>query len=106
MRMAMPYMKTLVMCLGKLVSNGYTDDFKATDDGLESMKTHRAYAPTEINIINFFRFEGFNDPGDNAVVYVIETSDGTKGTLIDGYGTYSDIKVKKIINAVEDIHRK
>ena len=56
--------------------------------------------------MNFFRFEGESDPDDNAILYVIETNDGTKGTLIDAYGVYNDAKVTQFMKEVESIHKK
>ena len=36
------------------------------------------------------RFEGDSDPGDEAVVYGIESKSGIKGILVNGYGYSSD----------------
>lgn len=86
----MPYMKSLASCLAKIVADGYSQDFQITSDGLQAVQRNRYYKPGEIRVINFFRFEGESDPDDNAILYVIEATDGTKGTLVDSYGTYSD----------------
>jgi hypothetical protein len=97
---SMPYMKSLTSCLAKIVNDGYSEDFKVTDNGLEAVQHQRAYSPAEIQVINFFRFEGESDPDDNAILYVIETSDGIKGTLVDSYGTYSDAGVAHFMEDV------
>ena len=39
-------------------------------------------------------------------LYVIETDDGTKGTLVDAYGTYADAQVHKFMQQVEGIQKK
>ncbi len=101
-----PHMKSLSSLTNKMVLNGYDDDFKITDNGLKSLKTEKVYQPNEINIINFFRFEGQSDPNDNTIMYVIETSDGLKGTLIDAYGPYADRKLSEFMNNVESIQKK
>jgi len=103
---SMPYMKSLSSCLNKMVLDGYSADFKATDEGLYALETHIIYSPSEVAVVNFYRFEGPSSPEDNAILYVIETSDGVKGTLIDAYGTYSDPYVDRFIKNVEDIHKK
>jgi hypothetical protein len=90
---SMPYMKSLASCLAKIVNDGYTEDFKVIEDGLEAMQKKRIYSSEEIQVINFFRFEGESDPDDNAILYVIQANDGTRGTLVDSYGTYSDAGV-------------
>src|SRR4051812_38517146 len=100
---SMPYMKSLATCLQRVVTEGYTEDFKITDEGLETQHKPSSYKPEEIQIVNFFRFEGESDPDDNAIMYVIETNDGTKGTLIDEYGVYNDSKVSRFMKDVETI---
>jgi hypothetical protein len=89
-----------------MVNEGYTEDFGISEQGLESLQKHSYYSPNEIEIVNFYRFEGESDPDDNAILYVIETSDGTKGTLIDAYGTYNDARVTRFMQDVEAIQKK
>src|ERR687893_330749 len=103
---SMPYMKSLATCLNRMVTEGYTEDFKVTDKGLESLTHHQNYKPEEIQVVNFYRFEGESDPDDNAILYVIETSDGTKGTLVDAYGTYTDPRIGRFMKEVECIQKK
>ena len=103
---SMPYMKSLATCLNRMITEGYAEDFKVTDQGLESLNRHNQYKPEEIQIVNFFRFEGESDPDDNAILYVIETNDGTKGTLVDAYGVYNDAKVTRFMKDVETIQKK
>ncbi len=99
-------MKTLASCLNKLVLDGYTEDFKAGERGLLSLQSQRIYEPSQVQIVNFFRFEGASDPADNTILYVIETNDGIKGTLVDAYGSYADEKVTAFIKQVEEINKK
>ncbi len=99
-------MKSLATCLNKLVLDGYEEDFKASEEGLLSLHKEKIYSPNEVHVVNFFRFEGASDPADNSILYVIETNDGVKGTLVDAYGPYADIKVNKFMDQVEDISKK
>ncbi len=103
---SMPYMKSLANCLNRVITEGYTADFKVTDQGLEDGDRADRYSPEQIQVVNFFRFEGQSDPDDNAILYVIETNDGTKGTLIDAYGVYNDTRVAQFIRDVESIQKK
>jgi len=103
---SVPYMKSLATCLNRMVADGYIEDFKVTDQGLESLNKHCNYTPEQIEVVNFFRFEGISDPDDNAILYVIETNDGTKGTLIDAYGIYNDSRISRFIKEVETIRKK
>ncbi|HVF82114.1 MAG TPA: hypothetical protein VM884_09280 [Flavisolibacter sp.] len=93
-------MKSLASCLTRIIGDGYTEDFKVTGNSLESLTKKHYYAPDEIHIVNFFRFEGESDPDDNAILYVIEAADGTKGTLLDSYGTYSDADISRFMQDV------
>ena len=103
---SMPYMKSLATCLNKIISDGYTEDFKITEQGLQSLNNLITYKPEEIQIVNFYRFEGESDPDDNAILYIIETNDGTKGPLLDAYGVYNDSHVTSFMKDVEAIHKK
>jgi hypothetical protein len=94
-------MKTLASCINKLVIDGYTEDFKVSGRGLLSLQHEKLYRPEDIEIVNFFRFEGASDPSDNAILYVIETNDKIKGTLVDAYGAYADPEVSKFMEEIQ-----
>ncbi len=99
-------MKTLSECLNQAVKDGYKEDFKMKGNGLVTEKEETVYHPENIAISNFFRFEGYSDPQDSAILYLIHTEDGKKGTLIDAYGAYADAKLSNFIRQVEDIQKK
>jgi len=101
-----PYMKSLSTCLNKMISDGYDEDYKVTERGLESLHKGKVYKPEQVQIVNFFRFEGMSDPDDNAILYVIETEDGGKGTIIVGYGIYMEPKISGFMKEVENIQKK
>ena len=63
---SLPYMKSLATCLNRVVKDGYTEDFKITEKGIEALQHHKIYQLEEINIINFFRFKGPSNPDDSA----------------------------------------
>ena len=44
----------------------------------------------DFEIVEVHRFEGNSDPGDEAIVYAIESNKGKKGILVGGYGISSD----------------
>jgi hypothetical protein len=100
------YLKTLVDCENKMRQDGYKENFGVKEDKLCALSTGKTYTPEETTIVNFFRFEGQSDPADNAIMYVIETKDGTKGTLVDGYGPSSEPDTSQFIVKVENIHKK
>ena len=100
-----PFLKSMVTCLSKVVNDGFKEDFKATSGGLRSLSNDKLYAPDQVRVINSFRFEGFSDPDDNAVLYLLETNDGLKGTLVDAYGTYADPLVYNFFREVQSSYK-
>ena len=99
-------MKTLSDCINKMLKDGYTEDFKVSDNNLLSLHEEKLYKPEEVHVRNFFRFEGASDPADNSILYAIETDDGVKGTLTDAYGPYADPQVGKFMEEVNDMEKK
>lgn len=99
----MPYMQSLATCLNRMVFDGYTEDFRINGSGLELLNKGKTYKPEQIRVLNYFRFKGMSDPDDNAVLYVIETHDGLKGTMIDAYGIYTDARTGQFVKRITDI---
>jgi len=98
-------MKSLSSCTNRMKEEGYKEDFQVNEDGLSTFDNSKNFKPEDVRIVSFYRFEGESDPGDNTILYVIETNDGTKGTLVDGYGAYADENVSKFIVEVEKIQK-
>lgn len=102
----MPELRTLAYCNQKAIDEGFKENFQGTAKGLQSVETSKIYKPEQITVVDFYRFEGITDPADMSVLYVIETDDGAKGTLVDAYGTYADDDVAKVMREVESIAKK
>ena len=98
-------MTDMERCLQKLEQKGYTDHFKVEKGKLISNNNNKKYKAKDVSAANFFRFEGITDPDDMSILYAIETSDGTKGTLTDAYGIYADDDTGEFMKEVE-IHKK
>ena len=99
-------MTDLDKCQKKMAEKGFTHQFQATERGLKDIETGDMYSPAEVAVPNFFRFEGISDPDDMSILYVIQTADGHKGTLVDAYGTYADPNVAEFMLEVDNIHKK
>jgi hypothetical protein len=89
----MPYLKTLALCLQKVIADGYVHDFCFADDGIVLQQNKKIYKPADVKVINVLKFEGDADPENNAILYTIETNDGVKGTLVDALGIYGKEKM-------------
>jgi hypothetical protein len=100
------YMTDLEKCVKKLESQGYTDQFRVEAKLLQSLTDKKKkYKSKDVKAVNFYRFEGPSNPDDMSILYAIETVDGTKGTLIDAYGVYSDEATGAFMQEV-DINKK
>jgi hypothetical protein len=90
---------TLAGTLDDLVRRGFTERFRVAGGGLRATegKTFRA---DELTIREFHRFEGVSDPDDMSIVYAIESRDGTRGTLVDAFGVYSNPDVSAVLEGV------
>jgi hypothetical protein len=100
------YMTDLEKCMRKLEEKGYTDQFRVEKKVLQSLTDKKKkYKPKDVTAVNFYRFEGPSNPDDMSILYAIETVDGTKGTLSDAYGVYSDEDTGAFMQEV-DIHKK
>ncbi|MGC1241204.1 MAG: hypothetical protein WA874_06440 [Chryseosolibacter sp.] len=104
-RPELTWMKDLTSCVNRMKEEGYREDYQVTEAGLATFDKNKIYKPEQVRIVNFYRFEGQSDPGDNTILYVIETNDGGKGTLVDGYGAYADENVSKFIVQIEEIQK-
>lgn len=91
---------TLSEAITDFQQKGYTVDFNLAEDHLKSKSLKRAWKPEELTVVKFYRFEGESNPADNSVLFVIETTDGEKGLLVDAYGaqsgTISDEMIRKL----------
>ncbi len=81
---------TLTEALADFKAQGYTLDFNLKETCLECATSKKQLSPSDFEIVNVIRFEGMTDPSDQAILYVIEGNDGTKGTLVSAYGMYAD----------------
>lgn len=94
---------TLSECLNNAVENGYVEHFKISNKHLVMEKGKLTYQPQDISITNFYRYEGYTNPDDNSILFLIKTKDGKKGTLIDAYGAYADAELSNFIRQVNHI---
>ena len=93
--------ETLSEAIAALKRRGYTVHFEAYD-GLISTPDHRkSFNPEEVAVREHHRFEGTSDPDEMAVLYAIETTDGTRGILIDAFGVYADPKLGRLITTAQ-----
>ena len=71
-----------------LKSRGYTEDFNLKDNCI--ICNTAKFNADEFDIKEVYRFEGDSDPGDESIVLGIESKNGLKGVLVNGYGYSSE----------------
>ncbi|GGD92241.1 phosphoribosylpyrophosphate synthetase [Planktosalinus lacus] len=77
---------TLSEAIKDFQSKGYTENFNLLEDHIESRSLKKKWTADELIVDKYYRFEGESNPSDNSILYVIKTTDGTKGLLVDSYG--------------------
>ena len=83
-----------------LKHRGFTAEFIVDAEMLRVAGSNQRFAPEDVTIRDYYRFEGTSDPSDMSVIYAIEASDGTRGTLTDAFGAYADPAVGAIIGRI------
>ena len=79
---------TVSGALAAMRQKGYTEDFNLAENCL--ICNNQRFNADEFEINEVHRFEGPSDPADEAVVYGIESKNGLKGVLVNGYGYQSE----------------
>lgn len=77
---------SLSVAIADLQKQGFTEDFNLIAEGIESKSLKAKWKAGDLEVVKFYRFEGMTDPGDNTILYLIETNGGRKGLLVDVYG--------------------
>ena len=93
-------MRTLSNAIEGLVSRGFTAHFGVVGDRLRAFDSGKTFDAHELVIREFQRFEGVSDPDDMAIVYAIESTDGTRGSLVDAFGAYANPAVSAFLRDV------
>jgi hypothetical protein len=76
---------TLANAINSLKEKGYTEDFNLVEDGLESKALKEKWEAGNLEVVDYYRFEGMSNPADNSILYAVQTGDGVRGLLVDNY---------------------
>jgi hypothetical protein len=90
---------TVSEAVNGLKKRGFVVDFNLCENCLvcEAGK----FTPEQFSIVETYRFEGVSDPSDEAVVYGIESVNGLKGVLVNGYGISSEAMSDEIASKLD-----
>jgi hypothetical protein len=97
-------MGTVASTVERLVRAGFTANFGVVGGRLRAFDSGKTFGAHELTICEYQRFEGVSDPDDMAIVYAIESLDGTRGSLADAFGVYSSPAVSALLQDVPIRH--
>ena len=92
-----PY-ETITEALQDLRQRGFDQNFNLAHDCIECKDLNLKVYPENFKIVEFYRFEGMTDPGDNAIVYAVASDGGVQGVMVNAYGAYSDEMTDEMIS--------
>ena len=82
---------TVVDALNDLRKRGYTIDFNIAFDKIICSENKHSLDPSDFEITEMHRFEGDTDPGDENVVYAVESKNRQlKGVITSAFGMYAE----------------
>jgi hypothetical protein len=87
---------------------GYSESYRIQDTMLVSGTAKMRFNPMDVHIVAEHRFEGISNPSDMSILYVIETKDGGKGTVLANYSPASDTAMAEFFNSIpkENVSQK
>ena len=81
----------LVEATNDLMKRGYTENLSLEGDTVDDKDKNIHMTADDIEIDEFYRFEGASNPDDNAIVYAVTSKKyDLKGVLINAFGTYAN----------------
>ncbi|MEO6834103.1 MAG: hypothetical protein ABI378_15510 [Chitinophagaceae bacterium] len=89
-----------------LVNNGFTEQFTATPRGLYALRNCRYYRPEQIKIRLILKQNTDSKNDQNVLAYILESSDGVRGIMIDYFDKKPNPLMAKFITQTEEVQRK
>lgn len=90
----------LAKAISELQKIGFTHNFSVNENGKLEEHKGKYYSSSEVELIEFHRFDGMTNPEDDSILYVVKTSSGLKGMVVDSYGSDGSEITSKFMNKV------
>lgn len=97
-------METMLEAIERLRSNGYRTDWYAQNGHLHCRGCQLTTDPSRVVVDDIVRFEGDSDPGDEAILFALGTSDGHHGIYITAYGPETPTADLDVVAALQSNH--
>ena len=91
--------ESVSVAINELKKKGFEIDFNLKEN--QVVCNICKFQPSDLEIVEIYRYEGNSDPSDEAIVYALESKDGIKGVLVNGYGVSSDYNTAKIMKQIK-----
>ncbi|KZS38890.1 hypothetical protein AWE51_15020 [Aquimarina aggregata] len=66
---------------------GYLENYRIHKDQLVEISNLNTYSSKQVYVIAKYMFEDVNNPNDNSILYILKTSSGSKGLLLEDKAT-------------------
>lgn len=96
--------ETVSKAIEELRKQGYATDFNLEENAI--VCNAGKFGADDFEIVDVYRYEGNSDPGDEAAVYAIQSSNGLKGVLVTGYGASSETTSPEMLRKLTEAHRE
>jgi hypothetical protein len=81
----------LVEATNDLMKRGYTENLSLEGDTIDDKQKGVHMTADDIEIDEFYRFEGASNPDDMSIIYAVTSKKyNLKGVLINAFGTYAN----------------
>ena len=79
-------------------NKGYTASYHFINNKLVDVDTKKEYTVKDVTIDEEYRYEGYSNPADLSILYILTMHDGTKGTILTPYGPGANIELTSFLN--------
>ena len=100
--MSSEYAKNEKELIERYQKKGYSVSYRLEKEKLIDLTTEKSYKPKQIYVVATHRYEGMSDPSDMSILYILETKDGSKGTILVGYGPSGDLELSDFFKAIPE----
>lgn len=91
---------TVLEALDAAAGRGFVRHFSFRNGMMICEETGELFSADDLLIEEFHRFEGNSDPDESAIVYLLASKTGVKGTLLDSYGAQSDGALADFLSSI------
>jgi hypothetical protein len=88
-------MQSLAGGIKEMAERGFTQELRVKGARVDAVGSGKSFRPIRLSSASTG-----DSRADTSVLYAIETDDGTKRVLVDGYGAYADAAVAAFLESV------